>query len=389
MTVLRIALILSLVPAVAAADTFGGFSGVDRPYLVNANKVCAPLGIHGGKALGAPTCEPATADVIARLSFKDPIAQSGPKATFAATASGRTLTVTRKQTGAPVVTWTAPDVIKVTGVFASQYEDRVAVTYTIRRAGKQVTDVIAFDLGITARAKPIDPATTVVPQPTPTPAQPAPTVKEDPKLTKAVQAARKAKGARAIAAWKAVLAIDATHSEAQYQIAAAQLATKQTAAAIATLEALAKSQRPDAIEWLIEARFARAFAGVRADPKFRSAVGLDKKPTSAYERLMGFGGQWEQTGTPCDKPEIRFTTLRDRTFKLRVKTVCQGSIYNSPFKGTWRIEGDRVVLTLPTKGRQTTAEDEASCQLQAVGDEDALHCQIGRDIEFKVLPTRR
>ena len=385
----RIALVLSLVPALAAADTFGGFSGVDRPYLVNANKVCAPLGIHEGKALGAPKCEQAAADVIARLSFKEPVPQSGPKATFAATASGRTLTVTRKQSGAPVVTWTAPDAIKVADVFASQYEDRVAVTYTIRRAGKQVTDVIAFDLGVTARATPTDPAT-VVPQPTPTPTPtPAPTVKEDPKLTKAVQAARKAKGAKAIAAWKAVLAIDATHSEAQYQIAAAQVASKQTAAAIATLEALAKSQRPDAIEWLVEARFAPAFASVRADPKFRSAVGLDKQPTTAYERLMGFGGQWEQTGTPCDKPEIRFTTLRDRTFKLRVKTVCQGSVFDTPFKGTWRIDGDVVVLTLPNKGRQTTAADEASCQLQAAGDENALHCQIGRDIEFTVLPTRR
>jgi hypothetical protein len=386
MSMRRMALVLSLVPVVAAADTFGGFSGVDRPYLVNANEVCTPLGVHDGKASGAPKCERATADVIARFSFKDPLPQSGLKATFAATASGRTLTVTRKQSGATVVTWTAPDVIKVSGVFASQYEDRIAVTYTIRRAGREVTDVVAFDLGVTARAKPIDPAT-VSPQPAPVP--PAQPVKEDPKLTKAVQAARKAKGAKAIAAWKAVLAIDAAHSEAQFRIAAAQVATKQAAAGIATLQALAASQRADAIEWLIEARFDPAFASVRADPKFRTAVGLDKKATSAYERLMGFGGQWEQTGTPCDRPEIRFTTLRDRTFKLRVKTVCQGSRFDTPFKGTWRIEGDRIVLTLPNKGRATTAADEAGCELQTVGDEDALRCQIGRDIEFTVLPSRR
>ena len=99
---------------------------------------------------------------------------------------------------------------------------------------------------------------------------------------------------------------------------------------------------------------------------------------------MGFGGQWEQTGTPCDKPEIRFTTLRDRTFKLRVKTVCQGSVFDSPFKGTWRLDGQHIVLTLPNKGKQVSQADEAGCEFQGAGDEDALRCQIGRDIEFTV-----
>lgn len=382
MAMRRAALAVSLIPALAWADSFGGFSGVDRPYLVNADKVCAPLKVDAAAATGAPTCEKATADVIARLSFKPPLVQAGAKATFAATASGRTLTVTRKQAGTPVVTWTAPDAIKVVDVFADQYETRIAVTYTTRRVGREVSDVIAFDLGQgAATTKPID---TPTPTPTPTPAPAA-----DPELEKAVAAARKAAGKKALAAWRAVLARDGQHGEALFRIAQLQLKAKQRADALATLATLAASTAADAIEWRIEARFDPAFASVRADARFRSAVGLDRRGTSAYERLMGFGGQWEQTGTPCDKPEIRFTTYRDRKFKLRVKTVCQGSVFDSPFKGTWRLEGDRVILTLPTRGKQVTAADEAACELQAAGDEDALRCQIGRDLEFTVLPTRR
>jgi hypothetical protein len=147
--------------------------------------------------------------------------------------------------------------------------------------------------------------------------------------------------------------------------------------------------RPDAIEWLVEARFAPAFASVRGDARFRAAVGLDRKAASMYERMMGFGGQWEQTGTSCDKAEVRLTALRDRTFKLRVKTACQGSTFEMPFKGTWRIEGGQIVLSFPNKGKATTAADETACSFEPAGDEEGLKCTIGRDLEFTVLPTRR
>jgi hypothetical protein len=128
---------------------------------------------------------------------------------------------------------------------------------------------------------------------------------------------------------------------------------------------------------------------MRADPSFRSAVGLDRKPATVYERLMGFGGQWEQTGTSCDKPEVRFIAKRDRTFRLRVKTTCEGSVYDSPFKGTWRIDGTRIVLSLPNQGKVASAADEAACMFEATGDEDAMRCALCRDIDFVVLPTRR
>src|SRR2546430_2644224 len=128
---MRLAVILGstqiLLLAGARADTFGGFSGVERPYLVNQDRVCAPLLIADHAASGQPKCTKTAEDVIARLSIKTPIVQTGAKASFTASASGRTLTITRK-TGEPIVAWDAPDPIgKIVDVYASQYDDRVAV----------------------------------------------------------------------------------------------------------------------------------------------------------------------------------------------------------------------------------------------------------------------
>ncbi len=207
-------------------------------------------------------------------------------------------------------------------------------------------------------------------------------------MLKAVEAARKAAKAKALAEWQKVLAIDPAHSETLVRIAAIQLAAKQQVEAIKTLETLARSSKPDAIEWLIEARFDAAFSSLRADPKFRAATGLDKKPVSTYERVMIFGGAWEQNGTSCDKAEVRMKVSRDRSFKLNVRTNCSGSIMDLPFKGKWRAEPNGITLILPNRGKATAA-DEAPCRFEPVGDEDSLHCDLGKGIDFVVLPTRR
>jgi hypothetical protein len=406
---------LALARAPARADTFSGFSGVDRPYLVNQDRVCQPLPIAGNAASGVPRCEKVTADVIARLSIKPPIVQSGAKASFTVQATGRTIAISRKAGGA-LISWDAPDpVVRIVEVYASQYDDRVAVAYAVRRAGKEVTDVVAFDLGqnqtaVTAPGSATPPAGpgSAAPGPTtvtariiqpgqslppdtaagataPAAAEPPP----DPKVARAVADARAAPRARSLAAWTAVLALDAGHPEALFRVAAAQLAAHRTAQALEALHALAGSPHADAVEWRVEARFDPAFAALRADPKFRAVVGLDQKPATSYERLMGFGGQWEQTGTSCDKPEVRFTATRDRKFRLRVKTSCEGAVYETPFQGTWRLDGERVVLALPTGGRAASAADEALCGFEPAGDEDALRCALGHDLDFVVLPTRR
>ena len=374
----------------AYADTFGGFSSIDVPYLVNQDRLCTPLEVVNGKATGAPKCDKAAADDIAKATIKPGVIQSGAKATFAASAAGSTLTITRD--GSPVVVWKPPDPIgKVIDVLASPHEDRVAVTYTTRALGKETTSVVAFTLVKTTGRDPtaIDPnATSKAPGATIAP--PAATPKDDPAVTKAVEAARKADKKKALAAWQAVQALDADHSEARYRIAVIDAAAKHTAEAIALLGDLAKSSRGDAIEWLVEARFDPAFAPIRADAKYRAAVGLDRPAATGYERVMGFGGQWEQTGTSCDTPEIRLVLKRDRSVKLNVKSSCNGQVYDIPFRGTWRLEdADRLTLIMPTKGQAASAKDEAPCTLKKHGEEDQLHCVVGKDLEFDVLPTRR
>jgi hypothetical protein len=373
---MRYALALLAVATPAYADTFGGFSGVDRPYLVSPDRVCAPLDVKDGIATGTPKCETGATDTIAHLDIKPPL-----PAQLKARASGKKLEVTNKA-GDVVVTWEAPDPIsKVNDVFTTKYEDRVAVAYTTRRLGKEVTAIVAFELvKTTGRTEPQPPTTTQQPTTQQPATQQAP---EDPKLTKAVEAARKIKTK---AAWQAVLAIDPDNSEAEYRLA--QLAGK---AGMPQIERLAKSKRADAIEWLVEARFDPAFAALRADTGFRTAVGLDRKPATVYEHVMGFGGQWEQTGTSCDKAQVNLDLTRERTFKLRVKTTCEGQSFDMPFKGTWRVDGQGIVLVLPPhKNEAASQKDEAPCTLEkASGDEDALHCDLGRDLEFTVLPTRR
>jgi hypothetical protein len=380
--------------SVAAADSFGGFSAVDRVYRVGADRVCGPLPVDSGRAAGVPKCDKRDADVLAQLAFKDGVVQAGGKARFAASASGKTLTVTGPD-GGPVVTWDAGDPIdKVAGVWASQYEDRVAVAYVVRRLGREQTDVVAFELVKTTQASgsgtgsgtaAVGPGSTSVG----TPAVASTAAPVDPKVADAVAAAKKAPRAKVLAAWQAVLALDAHHAEALYRVASEQAGAKRTADAIASLQALAASGRDEAVEWLVDARFDGAFSGMRADPKFRAAVGLDRAAATPYERLMGLGGQWEQSGTSCDKPEVHLRVMRDHAFKLQVRTVCEGSILDTPFKGTWRIDGDMIVLTVPTGGRQATAKDDAPCRFERTGDEDSLRCSLGRDLEFVVLPTRR
>ncbi|MEP6865278.1 MAG: hypothetical protein ABJE66_31965 [Deltaproteobacteria bacterium] len=372
----------------AAADTFGGFSTIDAPYLVNQDRLCTPLEVVNGQATGAPKCEKAAADDIAKATIKPGVVQSGAKATYGASAAGSTLTITKD--GTAVVVWKTPDPIgKVADVFASPHEDRVAVTYTTRALGKETASVIAFtivkttgrDSSATSPSKSPGAAAVTAPGPTP---------KDDPAVTKAVAAARKADKKKALAAWQAVQALDADHSEARYQIAAFQAGAKHTADAIATLDQLAKSSRGDAIEWLVEARFDPVFAAMRSDAKYRAAVGLDRPPATVYERLMGFGGQWEQTGTSCDTPQIRLVVKRDRSVKLNVKSSCNGQVYDIPFKGTWQVDdADHVTLIMPTKGQAASAKDEAPCDLKKHGEEDELHCVVGKDLEFTVLPTRR
>ena len=374
-------LALVAIPSVASADTFGGFGGNEDAYLVGRDQICTPLKVSGGKAKGVPSCSKASADQVANLSVKTAKAVRGLDASHTASATGRKLEISAKD--AVVVSWESPDPIsKVNDVYVSKYETLIAVEYTVRRGGRDMTDVVVFDTG--KRSGTATQPTETKPAPTETATTPPPT--ESPALKKAVKAARKAKGKAAIKAWGKVIALDAEHSEAQYGIALAQAKLKKKELALAALETLAASQRTDAVEYLVQARFDKAFAALRADPRFRAAVGLDTEKAGFYVRLMGNGGTWEQAETSCDTPGVRLKLEQSRTFKLTITSTCSGARYEDTFKGKWEAKDPQLVLVLPNKGR----DDEAfPCQLQRDGDEDAISCVLDQDLSFVVRPVRR
>ncbi len=340
--------------------------------------------VEAAIATGAPACHKAASDEVAQLSVKEAKAERGQKARFAAAAQGRTLTVTRPDSGTTVVTWESVDPIsKIVDVYASTYGNVVAVEMMVRRGGRDQADVVAFDLhtaGTAAATAAVTPTATA----TATVAAPATAKPPDsPALTKALAAARKTKGKAALAAWAKVLAVDADNSEARFGTAVAHAAQKHTAEAQAALDALAASKRADAIEMLVAARFDPAFAAMRADAAFRKAVGLDRPAASFYEHVMGLGGHWEQAGTSCDTPEVALELKRDRAFTLRVKSACEGDRYDDRFAGTWSPEDPNLVLSL------TGAADRIPCVVEPKAGEDAIHCSISAELEFSVLPVRR
>lgn len=371
---------------VAAADSFGGFAGNEKSYVLGREKVCEPIKVSAATARGVPACMVAGTEVMATLSLKTPSPERGADAQVKARASGQTITVTGKD-GAVIVAWQSFDpVTSVVDVWRSTYGRIVAVEYTVRRAGKEVHEVVGFDVGVGgggggAATGTQTQAQTGTQTQTQAHAQPV-----DPVVQKAIDKARKTSGKAAIAAWNKVIALDPESSEAKYRLAAAYAGMKKSADAVAALENLAQSKRPDAIEWLVEARFDKSFVKLVGDPGFRTAVGFDRPAGTAYERLMGLGGQWEQSLTPCDRPEMRVTLRRDRTFKLEFRSVCEGMREGFTMKGTWTMTDVAVELHMKRPGG---GMDSAPCLIGTDGDEDTLTCHMDADLSFEARPVRR
>jgi len=376
----------------AHADSFGGVSGNEKWYLVGRDRVCQPLAVTAGKARGGPVCKPGATEEVAALSLKTPAAERGAAAQVRATAKLRTITVTRVD-GSVVVSWDAPDpVASIVDVWRSTYGRLIVVEYTVRRAGSEVHEVVGFDVGVGGGSSG---GTTGGPSGGPTPpdggaVKPPPdggaTAAPDPALVKAADKARKAKGKAALAAWAKVVALDGDHAEAHYRLAALLAASKKPGDALPDLERLAASTRPDAAEWLVEARFDKAFAKLVAEPRFRAAVGLDRAAATPYERLMGLGGQWEQSLTPCDRPELKVTLRRDRSFRLDFRSVCEGQREAFTMKGTWTQRDAAIELRLK---KPEGGVDAAPCLLGRDRDEDTLTCQLDADLSFEARPARR
>lgn len=372
-------LALSLFAIPAAADSFGGVAGNEKSYVIGREKVCAPLVVTAAAARGVPTCRAAATDELAALSLKSPAPERGGAAEVRATAKSRTLTITRKD-GTVVLTWDALDPIaSVVDVWRSTYGRLIVVEYTVRRAGREVHEVVGFDVGVGGKEP-----TTAPPPVTDVP--PTVDTPPDPAVTKLADKARKLSGKPALTAWAKVLAVDPSHSEAHYRIAAVHAAGKSPSAALPALQKLSSSSHPSAAEWLIEARFDKSFLKLVDDPTFRTTVGLDRPPTTPYEHLMGLGGQWEQSVIPCDRPEIKLQLRRTRTFRLDLSSVCSGMRERLSWTGTWTHSTSVVELRLKKPGG---GHDTAPCTLSTDSDEDVLTCHLDADLSFEARPARR
>ncbi len=373
--------------ATAEAGAFGGFSRDGKSYLDGADRICQPV------AKGQPTCRKAGKDEVTRLGFRMGTVQRGQAATVLAEASGTSIKVKDARTKATLVAWSAVDpVSRVTAVYLADGAGLVAVEVEARVSGRTVTQTVVFTLPAKstsdAAAKPQKGTA-----PAPPPAAPL-----TPASTKAVAAAvkdgaaqlKKKKWTKAEAAYRKALATAGDHAAARFGLAAALAQEKRKADAVAELALLARSPLADAPEWLVEARTSAHFAALREDPDFRRTVGIDRDPDrdrSAYERLVGQGGSWEQTGTACQTPTVALKLDRKtKKFVLTIRVRCQGDDDTTKLTGTWMASGQsELALTFPNAGGP---DEKLVCKLAESSGEDALGCKL-EDIVMDLRVVRR
>jgi hypothetical protein len=386
-----------MVPGLSQAQRdgtdFGGFSAKGDHYRRGADQICEPLPADA-RGLATPRCTRAAADEIARQVFKEPAPEPGRKGRYRAEARGTTLKLFRRGEAEPVTTWTAPGPIEAVGdVFVSPVGSAVAVEYRVRVGGRATSDVVAFQVPGPATATEA-PAGPVAGSGAAVAAEPDDPEAYEKALKAGAREAKRKRWSKAEAHLRKALAAWPGAPEARYRLAAALAGQKKPADAVAELEALWTSSHPDAIVWSVEARFDDAFAALRADPDFRKAVGLDGKAgksPSAYERLAGFGGQWEQSSTPCDRAEVALTLERvTRTFKLRITTECRGNTDTTRLSGAWvEVDPDGMKLTFPNPGGK---DEVLQCKVAACDDrpsDDCIQCSIENDLWFVLREVRR
>lgn len=386
------AAVAALMAGSARADSFGGFSTDGKSVLVGADRVCTAV-LPGG---GAPSCRKAASGEVSRLGFRKGTLQRGAGASISAEAAGIKLRVRDAKTNAVLAEWSSPDAIaRVSAIHLSADGKLVAVEYEARIGGRETSQVVAISLAVSRgtvengqQATPASPATPVAaPRPVLTPAQEkslAALVKASDKLLK------RKRWAKAELGYRKALERDDQHAAAIFGAAATLARRGKRAEAIAELERLARSADVAAPVWLVEARSSAHFAGVRGDPAFRRAVGIDpdpSRPASAYERVVGQGGHWEQSGQPCQQPTVNLKLDRKtKKFALSIRNRCQGDDETTRLAGVWMAEGRETLnLRFPNPG----GDDEIlACGLAEERGEDALSCEL-EDIRFTMKVVRR
>jgi hypothetical protein len=340
-----------------------------------------------------PRCEKRSADELARLGFRKGKLQRGADAQVQVQVSGTQLVVRGRDGKAVRAQWDSGDPVGSLGdVYLSDDGKLVAIEYAARQAGRSQSQVVALRLRGAATA-PDRAAQAGQPAPGAS-AKPAPP--DDPEVVARVRAgdkqlARK-RWKQAEQDYRGALALAADHPAARYGLAAALAGQKRSADAIAELVALGRSAHPQAPRWLVEARLGRHFTGLQAEPAFRRAVGIDREPgraPSAYERLVGQGGHWEQTGAACQDPTVTLRLDRkSEKFQLTIRNRCQGEDETTQLAGQWRAEGaSSLRLRFPNPGGR---DEELDCQLAASdkSGEDSLSCTL-EDLTFAMRVVRR
>ncbi len=371
----------------AGAGTFGGFSKDRATYLDGDDQVCKPL--RGAAPKAGPACEEAAPAAIAAAGYRVGVRQSSTTG-LRAEARGSTLRVLKPGVDKPVVEWDAGGVVsRVVAVYATDDGAVVAVEYATRRFGRATTESVAFRLAGTPGKAPAPDST---PTPTPTPAHDPQELAEA--RAQAMTLYKRRKWKKAATAAKAYLDMDAEAVEVRYAYAVSLARTGNTDAALAELERIGASSAKNRIVWLVEARTDKAFRKLRKQPRFRAAVGLDKKPGAvrhAYERVLEGKGVWEQEMIRCDQARVTLELERQpRKFSIKIVSSCQGYTDRLRLGGTWDAEGTSVLLlTFPNEGG---SEERTRCEIRTCADdsgEDCIHCALDSDLAMTLRPVRR
>jgi hypothetical protein len=392
--------------ALALAGPFGGFSRDGTRYL-DGSRVCQPV----SGARGAPRCEKKGADEIARLGFRKGTVQRGAGAAVAAQVSGTRLVVRSADGKTALADWDSGNPVgAVSAVYLGEAGKLVAIEYDARLSGRSTPQVVVLALSSPVGGGASRPSTPSTPAPSPSTTSPSPSTSsptspspasaptpDDPKLTAQLRAADKQlarkKWKQAEAEFRGALALSADHPAARYGVAASLAGQRRSAEALAELSALARSTHPQAPRWLVEARLGPHFTGLQGDAGFRRTVGIDRDPArapSAYERIIGPGGRWEQTGTPCQEPTVDLMLDRkSEKFQLTIRVRCQGDDETTRLSGTWKAEGAELLrLRFPNV---EGPEEQLTCKLAAApgpSAEDTLGCSL-EDLQMTLRIVRR
>jgi hypothetical protein len=340
---------------------------------------------------------------MARRRFERGVLQRGSGADVVVKFKGTQLLVHGQEPGGSreaLFVWdSGQPIARVSAVYLSKRKDVVAVEYATRFGGRTVDDLIAFRLRASLKAS-VGPGgsgsaavSTKAGDPTAAAVSDSETVQKH--LAKGTKLQKRRKHRKAIEEFEKVLAERADHPKALFLWAKSAMALKDRRTVVEKLKALRSSKHPEARHFCVEARFDKAFKALRGDKDFRLAVGIDEDPAlprSAYERLVGLGGKWEQEGLACDQPQVNLTLARNRKrrFDLVIRSNCQGVRETTRLDGQWAAAGrSSLHLVFPNPGQK---DEKLACELELCSDgsgEDCLRCQPEPDIEFLFRPVRR